>query len=72
KQPSIFKRVVFPQPEGPKTIVNSPSSTVKSIPRKAGTSIFSTHDPQIMKYAKRLINLKDGMISTDERRGRGV
>jgi len=33
------------------------------------TSIFSTHDPQIMKYAKRLINLKDGMISTDERRG---
>ncbi len=36
------------------------------------TSIFSTHDPQIMKYAKRLINLKDGMISTDERRGGGV
>ena len=36
------------------------------------TSIFSTHDPQIMKYAKRLINLKDGMISTDERRDRGV
>ena len=36
------------------------------------TSIFSTHDPQIIKYAKRLINLKDGMISTDKRRGRGV
>lgn len=36
------------------------------------TFIFSTHDPQIMKYAKRLINLKDGMISTNERRGRGV
>ena len=36
------------------------------------TSIFSTHDPQIMKYAKRLINLKDGMISTDERRSRDV
>jgi len=33
------------------------------------TFIFSTHDPQIMKYAKRLINLKDGMISADERRG---
>jgi len=32
------------------------------------TFIFSTHDPQIMKYAKRLINLKDGIISTDERR----
>ncbi len=33
------------------------------------TFIFSTHDPLIMKYAKRLINLKDGMISADERRG---
>jgi putative ABC transport system ATP-binding protein len=33
------------------------------------TFIFSTHDPQVMKYAKRLINLKDGMISADERRG---
>jgi len=33
------------------------------------TFIFSTHDPQIMKYAKRLINLKDGMISADERKG---
>ena len=37
--------------------------------QKLGTTfIFSTHDPQIMKYAKRLINLKDGMISADERR----
>ncbi len=33
------------------------------------TFIFSTHDPQIMEYARRLINLKDGMISSDERRG---
>ncbi|GAB4112934.1 MAG: ABC transporter ATP-binding protein [Candidatus Caldatribacteriota bacterium] len=33
------------------------------------TFIFSTHDPLIMKYAKRLINLKDGMISAEERRG---
>jgi putative ABC transport system ATP-binding protein len=32
------------------------------------TFIFSTHDPQVMKYAKRLINLKDGMISAEERR----
>jgi putative ABC transport system ATP-binding protein len=32
------------------------------------TFIFSTHDPQVMKYAKRLINLKDGIISADERR----
>ena len=32
------------------------------------TFIFSTHDPLIMKFAKRLLNLKDGMISSDERR----
>ena len=33
------------------------------------TFIFSTHDPMVMKYANRYINLKDGMISADERRG---
>jgi len=33
------------------------------------TFIFSTHDPMVMKYAKRYINLKDGMITADERRG---
>jgi len=33
------------------------------------TFIFSTHDPMVMKYAKRYINLKDGKISADERRG---
>ena len=32
------------------------------------TFIFSTHDPMVMKYANRYINLKDGMISADERR----
>jgi putative ABC transport system ATP-binding protein len=32
------------------------------------TFIFSTHDPMVMKYASRFIKLKDGMISTDERR----
>ena len=32
------------------------------------TFIFSTHDPMVMKYANRYINLKDGMIATDERR----
>ncbi len=32
------------------------------------TFIFSTHDPMVMKYANRYINLKDGMISTDKRR----
>ncbi|MBA7698718.1 putative ABC transporter ATP-binding protein YknY [subsurface metagenome] len=33
------------------------------------TFIFSTHDPMVMKYANRFINLRDGMISADERRG---
>ena len=33
------------------------------------TFIFSTHDPMVMEYARRYINLKDGMISADERRG---
>ena len=32
------------------------------------TFIFSTHDPQIMEYARRLINLKDGTISSDKRK----
>jgi putative ABC transport system ATP-binding protein len=32
------------------------------------TFIFSTHDPQIMEYARRFINLKDGMISSDKRK----
>ena len=31
------------------------------------TFIFSTHDPMVMKFANRYINLKDGMISADER-----
>lgn len=30
------------------------------------TFIFSTHDPEIMKYAGRLIRLKDGMIEKSE------
>jgi len=33
------------------------------------TFIFSTHDPMVMEYARRYINLKDGMITADERRG---
>lgn len=36
--------------------------------RELGTTfIFSTHDPQIMEFARRLINLKDGMISVDKK-----
>jgi putative ABC transport system ATP-binding protein len=31
------------------------------------TFIFSTHDPQVMEKARRFINLKDGMVSSDKR-----
>lgn len=32
------------------------------------TFIFSTHDPQVMDYARRLIEIKDGKITKDQRR----
>ena len=32
------------------------------------TFIFSTHDPMVMDYARRLINLHDGKIRSDERK----
>ncbi len=32
------------------------------------TFIFSTHDPQVMDYARRLIEIRDGLIAKDERR----
>lgn len=33
------------------------------------TFVFSTHDPMVMDYARRLLELKDGKITQDERRG---
>ena len=39
--------------------------------RATGTTfIFSTHDPQVMERAHRLIRLRDGQIARDEARGR--
>jgi putative ABC transport system ATP-binding protein len=35
---------------------------------KSATFIFSTHDPSVMERAKRVINLHDGQISSDERK----
>lgn len=32
------------------------------------TFVFSTHDPMVMDFAKRLVRLKDGRIVSDERR----
>ena len=33
------------------------------------TFIFSTHDPRVMEYARRLIEIRDGQIAKDQRRG---
>jgi len=36
--------------------------------KKLGTTfIFSTHDPQVMQHARRLIHIRDGKIESDER-----
>jgi len=32
------------------------------------TFIFSTHDPRVMEYARRLLEIRDGRITRDERR----
>ncbi|NMB45645.1 MAG: ATP-binding cassette domain-containing protein, partial [Firmicutes bacterium] len=32
------------------------------------TFIFSTHDPKVMDYARRLLEIRDGLISQDQRR----
>ncbi len=32
------------------------------------TFIFSTHDPMVMEYARRLLEIRDGKITRDERR----
>ncbi|MBS3811796.1 MAG: ABC transporter ATP-binding protein [Halanaerobiales bacterium] len=35
--------------------------------KKLGTTfIFSTHDPQVMEYARRLIEIRDGKVTHDE------
>jgi putative ABC transport system ATP-binding protein len=42
---------------------------MKELNEKTGmTFIFSTHDPMIMKQARRLIVLKDGKIASDEKK----
>lgn len=33
------------------------------------TFLFSTHDPMVMDYARRLVEIRDGAIARDERRG---
>jgi putative ABC transport system ATP-binding protein len=36
--------------------------------QKKATFIFSTHDQLVMKYARRLVMLRDGKVISDERR----
>ncbi len=35
------------------------------------TFVFSTHDPRVMKYARRLVGLVDGRVDTDVRKAQG-
>jgi putative ABC transport system ATP-binding protein len=35
---------------------------------KGTTLIFSTHDPRVMRYARRLVTMVDGQVANDERR----
>jgi putative ABC transport system ATP-binding protein len=40
---------------------------MEQLNRSTGTTfIFSTHDPQVMERAHRMIRLRDGQISSDE------
>lgn len=36
--------------------------------RRGVTFLFSTHDPKVMEYARRIITLVDGQVSSDERK----
>jgi len=38
--------------------------------KSGATFIFSTHDKMVMECARRLISLKDGLIHSDEKRGK--
>ena len=42
---------------------------MKALNRKHGTTfVFSTHDPMVMEFARRLVQLHDGTVTKDERR----
>jgi putative ABC transport system ATP-binding protein len=36
------------------------------------TFVFSTHDPRVMKYARRLVGVVDGRVNTDEHKESGA
>jgi putative ABC transport system ATP-binding protein len=37
--------------------------------RRGTTFVFSTHDPLVMEHASRLVQLRDGLVESDERKG---
>ena len=39
--------------------------------RHGTTFVFSTHDPRVMKYAKRLVGLVDGRVDSDQLKAQG-
>ena len=42
---------------------------MKALNREHGTTfVFSTHDPMVMEFARRLVQLHDGTVTRDERR----
>ncbi len=43
---------------------------MRALNEKHGTTfLFSTHDPMVVDYARRVVTLRDGAIVSDERRG---
>jgi putative ABC transport system ATP-binding protein len=38
---------------------------------KGTTFLFSTHDPRVMRHARRLVKMRDGRLVADERRPEG-
>ena len=48
-------------------------SIMAHLNREHGTTfIFSTHDPRVMKYARRLIGMVDGQVASDTTKEQGV
>lgn len=48
-------------------------SLMRTMNRDHGTTfIFSTHDPQVMRHAGRVVRLVDGTVETEEHRERGA
>jgi len=66
KQRVAIARALVKEPK--LILADEPTDIMRKMNEELNTTfIFSTHDPMVMKFANRYINLKDGMISADER-----